>query len=245
MRNLSITLLCVTALFTSTAQAEWYKDWLKIFKKGTPGTGMVKEEIYELTHFSGVSLAGSHLLIIKPGRKAQLSIKTDENLLEHLIPQYEGNILKLKSTEKVKPTHGIIYTLTTPNIQSIAVSGSGTVETDGFNTQNLTISINGSGVVKLSELQVDNLSTYINGSGDCYLGGTAVNQSVTIRGSGDLDATKLSTNQSSVTIYGSGDVKVNVDKALDVKIYGSGEVNYSGDAKLSQSIIGSGTIRQI
>lgn len=241
-----IIIICITSLlFTTPAQAQWYKDWLQIFEKGQEGAGTLKEQIYELTQFSGVHLDGSSLLIIQQGRKASLTIKSDANLLEYLTPHYEAGILKLKASKKVKPTQGIVYILTTPDVQSLSVSGSGTIETTGFETQNLTLTINGSGNIKLNQLSVDNLSTIINGSGDCHLSGEANNQSITVRGTGDLDAKELKTNQSAVIIYGSGKVYVNTDKALDVKIYGTGDVYFTGEGKLSQNIYGSGNIQAL
>ena len=123
--------------------------------------------------------------------------------------------------------NGVIVYVTMPNITGLAIGGSGDIIVkDDFTTMgDLDLSIGGSGSIKMS--------------------GRAKNVSVSIAGSGDVDATGLSGNNCEVSIAGSGEAKVGEMQALEVSIAGSGDVGYKGEPKPTKSIVGSGDVKKM
>ncbi|MEW5830711.1 MAG: DUF2807 domain-containing protein [Chloroflexota bacterium] len=68
-------------------------------------------------------------------------------------------------------------------------------------------------------------------------------QSITVNGSGDVNAAGLESQAASVTIVGSGDIQIWVNESLDIPITGSGNIDYRGKPRISQNVTGSGKIR--
>lgn len=69
---------------------------------------------------------------------------------------------------------------------------------------------------------------------------------ISIAGSGDIRAARLSAQNVNVSIAGSGNATLWVRKALTVSIAGSGNVQYYGEGRLQElSTTGSGKVRQL
>lgn len=128
----------------------------------------------------------------------------------------------------------------------------------GFSTRNkvvFTVSspelnavkVNGSGDFKVRNvLDSDNLSLSINGSGDIEADKIECkNLSCNINGSGDIEVDALSAASADVKINGSGDVNLTCKNVGDiyVKINGSGDVELFGSARsISSKVNGSGNV---
>lgn len=128
----------------------------------------------------------------------------------------------------------------------------------GFSTRNkvvFTVSspelnavkVNGSGDFKVRKvLDSDALSLSINGSGDIEADKIECkNLSCNINGSGDIEVDALSAVSADVKINGSGDVNLTCKNVGDiyVKINGSGDVELFGSARsISSKVNGSGNV---
>lgn len=128
----------------------------------------------------------------------------------------------------------------------------------GFSTNNkmvFTVSspelnaakVNGSGDFKVAGgLHTGDLSLSINGSGDIEAGEVECGNLIChINGSGDIDVDALTAAASDVKINGSGDVKLTCKSVGDisVRINGSGDVELKGNARsLGSKINGSGNV---
>ena len=128
----------------------------------------------------------------------------------------------------------------------------------GFSTRNevvFTVSspelnavkVNGSGDFKVRKvLDSDNLSLSINGSGDIEADKVECkNLTCNINGSGDIEVDALSAASADVKINGSGDVNLTCKNVGDiyVKINGSGDVELFGSARsISSKVNGSGNV---
>ena len=114
--------------------------------------------------------------------------------------------------------------ITAPNIEHIAVSGSGNIKVD---------------------VETDDLEGKVSGSGNMDLKGIARNTIFSVSGSGNLDAENLAADNCQVKISGSGNCRVQVKDNLVSKISGSGKVYYSGDPeKIINNSSGSGSLNK-
>jgi hypothetical protein len=197
--------------------------------------------------FDSVHLTGSGELTIVQGNNESLVIEADKKVLPYLKTVVKNGSLHLGFEKKFwyKPFkhHGpIIYRLELKNIDELHVSGSGDVVSKAIESDDLELHISGSGTIKINDLSTGDLEVHISGSGECYLRGTAQEQSVYISGSGDYEAGKLESQDVSVTISGSGDATVWAEENLDIRVSGSGDVGYYGRPRISQRTSGSGDV---
>ncbi|MEQ8908430.1 MAG: head GIN domain-containing protein [Vicingaceae bacterium] len=210
------------------------------------GKGPVVEKTIEVKNFEELELSGSHTVYLSQGNTQSVKIKAQENLIELLNTQVEGGEWDIHFKKCVKSKEKIEFYVTVPNLNEIAIEGSGEIiGKTPFESDKMELEISGSGEIHVELVNVKELDSEINGSGDLKLSGTTKNHEIEINGSGDVDAYDLQTDNTKVEINGSGDVKINVSYELNVEVNGSGDVYYKGDVKnIHTEVNGSGEINQ-
>jgi len=92
------------------------------------------------------------------------------------------------------------------------------------------------------EIETGKLASKISGSGSIHLSGKTQDFTVSISGSGEINAFDLDAENVAVKISGSGDCRVTASESLDAKISGSGDVYYKGRPQINTKISGSGSL---
>lgn len=114
-------------------------------------------------------------------------------------------------------------TVTAPNVSRFMVEGSGELDIQSYDRDDLRIDINGSGEVTAN--------------------GRASRLALSIQGSGDADLAALTLTDADVDIIGSGEARVGPTGSADITISGSGDVTLTQrPANLNRTISGSGDI---
>ena len=180
-------------------------------------------------NFSSIDLSGVGDVYLSQGPR-HLSIVAEDNIIRELKTDVIGNRLIISHTAAcVSPQRPIKIYTSTPDIESLYVSGSGRIiGLSPINSDVLSIGINGSGNINLDIICRD-LSTTISGSGSAVLKGRAMNSGVNISGSGAVHSYDLETNRTEVTIDGSGIAEVNAFDELNALVLGRGNVFHKGD----------------
>jgi hypothetical protein len=231
------------------------------------GSGRVIEEERSVTGFNALRLDAEGELHWVQGEPEQLAIEAEDNMVAELRTEVSAGKLVIRTRRNVElePTRPIVYRLTTPDIHSIEIAGSGSVSAADIDTDRLGLSVDGSGdiaiqglsvsslhtrldgsgTVAVSELQAERVESNIDGSGDIVLSGVADTELVNIDGSGDYDALELQARTGQAGVDGSGNVSVYVTDELTVHVSGSGDVRVKGQARVSSLVEGSGTVRQL
>ena len=105
--------------------------------------------------------------------------------------------------------------------------------------------VEGSGELDIQNYDHDDLHVDINGSGEVVATGRARRLALSINGSGDADLAALTLTDADVDIAGSGEARVGPTGEADISITGSGDVTLTErPAKVSRSISGSGDITE-
>lgn len=233
-----IILLAITA-FSIPSNAQWKK---------IKGNGNVTTTTRTVSEYDKIGISGSFDIKLVAGKEGKLSIVAEDNLLEYLITEVEGENLKIKWKKgiNIKTKEKIVITIPFKDIEEVALAGSGDViSNDIINADNFKAALSGSGDFQL-KLKVNMLKSAISGSGDMNLSGVAKNFDCAISGSGDVEAEMLVTDIATVRIAGSGDVSIHVKEELDAKVSGSGDIRYKGNPKKnSTKVSGSGSVRSI
>jgi Putative auto-transporter adhesin, head GIN domain len=187
-------------------------------------SGKSTSEARNVSGFSGVTLATSGDLTIEQGSTESLTITSDDNLLPYLTSDVTGNKLTLGAKERTKLRGNIHYRLTAKNLNSIELTGSGSIDATGIHADRLTVMIAGSGSLSIT--------------------GSADQQEVTVAGSGSYHGGDLKTKTATVNLMGSGNADLAVSDKLNVTINGSGSIKYSGDPVVTKALHGSGSIHK-
>ncbi|MGB5555777.1 MAG: head GIN domain-containing protein, partial [Flavobacteriaceae bacterium] len=235
-----VATLGLVLLFTLSCSAQWGKK--------VKGNGNVITTERSVGDYDGIGVAGWFDVELVDGKEGQLTLKGEENLLEHIKTEVKNGKLSIQVEKgyNLEPSSwkdGVLVTVPVEQINSVALSGSGdivgktTLKANDFKT-----SMSGSGDITL-DLDVDSMSASMSGSGDITLSGNTTDFDATISGSGDIKAYDLSAENVDATVSGSADIKVTANKILRARVSGSGDISYRGNPdKIDTKSSGSGDI---
>lgn len=227
-------------LFITTTQAQWSNKTIK-------GNGNVTTITRSTPDYDGIKCAGSWDFILVKGKEGAITIEGEENLLEYIITEVNGNELMIKTENNInlKTSFNKTITITIPfeAIDAVSLAGSGdiiskhTIRSKDFETK-----LAGSGDIIL-DIEAKNTKTIVTGSGDVTLTGTTTNFKASVTGSGDIHAYNLNAETADVKVTGSGDIDLTCTKSLKAKVTGSGDIKYKGNpSNRKNKVTGSGSI---
>jgi Putative auto-transporter adhesin, head GIN domain len=189
-------------------------------------TSGVRSEARDVSSFDEVELRGVGNLSIEQADSESLTVEAEEDVLPKIRTEVENSrlIIGPEPDTTINTTKPINYRLTVKDLNALEVSGSGDVEAEGIDT--------------------DELAVTISGAGDVEIRGSADSQEVNLSGSGDYKAEDLESKEAKIDVSGSGSATVNVSDELDAEVSGSGSVEYVGDPTTNQDVSGAGEVRK-
>ncbi|MBU3926574.1 MAG: DUF2807 domain-containing protein [Bacteroidetes bacterium] len=224
------------------------------------GNGHVITETRQNVSFNEVINEGIFAVTVIPDTVYEITIEAESNLIPYVRTIVNGNTLVIDSHENLDPMVTIQVTVRMPAVQSVRLSGSGSVTVNDMPESNLTAILSGSGTMNgtcnggtfkavLSGsgtidfyVNTNRVETTLSGSGAIRLGGTTAYANHLISGSGNIDSYSMFTNECDCKISGSGNMYLWVSERLNATISGSGSVYYHGSPVVNTSITGSGTV---
>ena len=234
--------LSLVMAFTLSCSAQW--------GKGIKGNGNVKTLERNVSDYDELAVSGWFDVDLVDGREGELTLKGDENLLQHIITEVNNGklIIKVEKGLNLKPSstsNGIHITVPVESIDELSLSGSGDiVGKKTIKTSKFKAAMSGSGDITL-DIESNSMTAAMSGSGDMNLSGSTGNLDVTISGSGDIRAYDLDADNVEATISGSADIKVTAKESLKARVSGSGDISYRGNPKkVDTKTSGSGDISQ-
>ncbi len=232
--------LSLVVLFTVSCSAQWGKK--------VNGNGKVVTIERSTGDYDAVAISGWFDVDLVDGNEGDVSLKGEENLLEHIITEVKDGklVIKVEKGINLKPStwkEGIHITVPVESINAVSLSGSGDiVGKKTIKTTNFTTSMSGSGDITL-DIDASSISASMSGSGDINLSGSTTDFDVTISGSGDIKAYELEADNVEANVSGSADIKVTANERLKARVSGSGDIHYKGNPeKVDTKTSGSGDI---
>jgi hypothetical protein len=189
------------------------------------GSGRMVTEQRDLGSFERIeSNIGADITVII-GAKQNVDLTYDDNLVEYVTTKIRGKKLVIESSRSFSSSKDCQIKIVVPQLEEIALGGSGNVEVVG--------------------LDGDRFSVEIDGSADVVANGAVGELVIEVNGSGNVDTRDLVAGEATVEINGSGDVNVMARDYLTATVNGSGNINYSGNpSQVVRSVEGSGRIRR-
>jgi len=239
MKRLALMLLFVLILVFS-AQACGLKS--------VRGSGNVVEQERQVSGFNKIKLSDQGTVYVEFGDSEALLIEAEDNLLEYLESEVEGDTLKIGVKERVnlRPKEPINFYVTLKKLDALDISGSGKMQVPEISVTSFSIDISGSGDVDMTALYAASLDVEISGSGKVDIeGGEVEDQDIDISGSGRYNARDVQSGRTKIEVSGSGEATVRVRDHLEVDVSGSGDVRYLGAPTVDEDVSGSGDVEHI
>lgn len=212
------------------------------------GSGTPATEQRECGNVTEVVFSGAGDLVLESGDTPCLSVTGDDNVLPLIVTETDGKKLTLrpKSRTTITTKTPITYTLTLPKLESITHSGTGSVRTQRFDADKLTVKLSGASNAKLENLACKSLTLNLSGAGNAHLSGITDTLKLNISGAGGIDARKLKAASADVRISGAGNAAIWAETELKARVSGAGGIKYKGHpAQISQRVSGAGNIRPL
>jgi hypothetical protein len=212
------------------------------------GSGTVEEKTYEVSDFASVELATVGRLVVELGETETLRVQAEDNLMEYFEVEVRGGRLEIGSRKNINliPTEGVYFYLTVKELDTVVISGLGSVELPEMDVPRFSVVISGGGSVDVDGLSGDVVDVEISGLGSLSIdGGEVDEQDVVISGGGSYKARNLQSARVEVEIDGLGSATVRVSEHLGVTISGGGSVEYFGDPSVDQDVSGLGHVQRI
>jgi len=242
-KSLAIAILVASVFILSACQ---FIPWINVVR----GSGNVITETRPVSEFNTVRLDGAGRLVITQGASESLEIQADDNLINELSSEVQGNTLVLGYKDQpwrntILPTRPIVYTLTVIDLTKLTLNGAGDLEIQSLETESLTVEINGAGEIDIEDLSAEGLSIVLAGTGSITVSGVVAEQDVSLDGAGNYQAEDLQTQTTVIEINGLGSGTVYATDTLEITIIGGGSVRYYGSPHVTQNITGLGEVNNL
>jgi len=191
---------------------------------GIRGNGHIRTDQRAISEFSEIAASGGLRIEWHSGTPA-LSVITDENLLPYVENRISDNTLRLRTRERLRPTHGIKVIVSSPNLNGADLSGA----------------------VDLIAKQVSGPKFYLQsrGASDVTVDGNVEQLLADMTGASDLKAKGLQAKTVEISTTGAASAYVSATDTLRVSITGAGDVTYYGNPKtIEKHVTGAGSIRR-
>lgn len=229
-----------TLLFITSTHAQWSNKTIK-------GNGNVITITRSTLDYDAIKCAGSWDFILVQGKEGTITIKGEENLLDYIITEVDGDELMIKTENninlKTSFNKTITITISFKDINKVALAGSGDItSTHTIRSKDFETKLAGSGDIIL-DIEAKNAKAIVTGSGDVTLTGNTTHFEASVTGSGDIHAYKLNAETADVKVTGSGDIELHCANSIEAKVTGSGNIKYKGSPNNKKNkVTGSGSI---
>ena len=208
----SVVLLCTLLLVLPACR------WL-----GVRGNGNIITDQRSIEDFSELHVSGSFDVEWRTGTPG-LAITTDQNLLSYIKVELQGNSLRIRTRERILPTHGLKVVATSSKRTGAKLTGA----------SDLTA----------HDLTGDSFAVETTGAAEVKLDGNVGELLAEMTGASELSAKKLQTRTAEVSTTGAASADVSVSENLKVSITGAGEVIYHGNPVVTKHVTGAGEVRR-
>jgi len=219
------------------------------FGGGASGSGKIVSEMRQLQGVTGISIEYPADVLIQQGSAESVKIEADDNLVPQISNTVKNGTLVIRNNvnwaQRVNPTKKVKITITVKDLNSIDLSGAGTVRVEKLNTQALSVDVSGAGDLTINQLNATSIDCDLSGAGSIALNGTTGKLKLAISGVGDFDGSKLLSKTVTAEISGTGSASVHASDTLDAQISGTGSIDYYGSPSVSKHVSGLGSVTKI
>jgi len=209
---------------------------------------LAAERRFTVTDFDKVQVDGPFEVILTTGKAASAMASGDLQALDRVSVETIGRTLRVKPNRSAwggYPGEGpgpVRITLSAHEIRSATVTGPGKLSIDRVKAMRVDLGLSGSGSISVTRLEADVAGVDLIGSGTIEIGGAVKSLRVTVQGSGDLNAQRLTVQDAQIFSETSGTVDLIVKNSAKLRSAGSGDIFVAGTPACTVEAIGSGRV---
>ncbi len=211
------------------------------------GPGSAAERGYSITSFDRIRVEGPFSVTLATGRPVSARATGSPQALDRVQLRVEGRTLLVRAGPSWGGADGdkgpIALTLTTPELGTAILLGSGRLAIDRMRGARLVLTVEGSGGLSVGQLETDSLVIGISGSGRIEAAGRARTANVLARGAADVRAAGVQVADLIITSQSAGAVALSATRSARVTASGLGPVDITGSAACTVDQTGAGPVR--
>lgn len=200
-------------------------------------TNAQEQKEINLKPFKNVMFEGSASWILIPSIEDKVIIESNsKDVFDYIKIDETSDLLTISTTDKNKNITKLFKSVTINvyfnSIESISLSGVGTVKTKGqISTSELTATLKGTGNMFLDAV-CDDFTGNMFGTGILSINGTSDKSVVKVEGVGTFDAYEFICADMNITVSGVGGAKVFANNVLTATLNGIGSIRFKGNPEI-------------
>ena len=213
-------------------------------------------ETRDLAEFDRILIKGVGKVFVQQGGEQSVTVEADDLFIKRITTEVVDRKLVFDVGRDwleriVQPaieflsSREIILRVTLRELKGLEIQGACDLETKGVRTDDFDLKMSGASNVKVLELNANRVDAEMPGAGKIEMTGKVDNQTVTMTGAGQYDATHLETKDTKVALTGVGNATVWVKDNLEVSVTGVGSIEYYGNPRIKQSTAMLGVVRNL
>lgn len=199
--------------------------------------------VYDITDFEGVMTDHAFNIAITQGETYAVSVTVDENVIDRLTVEKDGDTLVIGFTRGLITVHTLQAEITMPRLSGVNASGASTVALVGFSGG---MAFNGvvSGASRITgDMSAARTVLELSGASNVTLRGESDSLDATASGASKLNLGELAVRSATVNLSGASSALVNVSEALDATASGASTVAYLGNPQVRADTSGASTVK--
>jgi hypothetical protein len=212
----------------------------------TTGSGNVISEKRNVGSFSGISVSNAIDVEVKIGTTASVEVEADDNIIEHIVTNVSGGVLKIgiENLHSIRNTHIKVY-ITNPVLKSVNANSSAEVKVLDVIKDDGKLSFHASSSADIeAEVDAPEVEAEASSSGSVSLSGQTKNYKAEVSSSGDIKSAGLLSENTDVSANSSGSAEVHASITLNADASSSGSIDYHGAATVKQKVSSSGSVEK-
>ncbi|PHR74107.1 MAG: DUF2807 domain-containing protein [Lutibacter sp.] len=234
VRKTKITILLLILITTTSCMFDGF---------GIQGNGNVVTEDRNISSdFTAIKVSQGIQVHLTQGSDVDLSVEADENIIDLLVTEIDGGVLKIYFDKNVNRATRNIY-LTATNINSIRTSSGAHVKGENtIETTSITLRASSGSGINL-DLIADNVSSDVSSGANMRLSGTTQTFDGDASSGSHIKATNLKSEISKVDVSSGASIDVYASKKITAHASSGGDIDYSGNPEtVSKSKSSGGSI---
>lgn len=178
--------------------------------RGIKGSGNEVSENRNLSGFKSVEVGGIFKVEVVAQKDFGVEVTADDNLLQHISTEVDGDVLKISTTERLNPRSTMTVKISAPDIEHLDVSG----------VANVTV----------SDLKNSSFGLHTSGASKINLAGETDKLSIEVSGASKIDAVDLKSRAANVESSGASKITIFATESVRAEASGASKIYYAGGA---------------
>ena len=181
------------------------------FFSGIKGSGVSKIEKRDVANFKQIDVSGIIEVEVVAQKNFSVEVEADDNLLEYVKTEVDGDTLKLYTKNRISPSTKIRVVISMPELTGADVSGVSKLTANEIKTESFHLDVSGASKIEIN--------------------GEAKNLKIEASGASKINAENLKVSNADVDVSGATHVTVNATEEVRADASGASKVNYVGEPK--------------